>query len=65
MKQLIFKRLLERLCIGSIFSVNNELIKQIEGCPMGGSISVVMANIYMAKLENDLVKPENFLPEIC
>ena len=26
---------------------------------MGGSISVVMANIYMAKLENDLVKPEN------
>ena len=58
-KRLIFKRLLERLCFCNIFSVNNELIKQIEGCLMGGSISVVMVNIYMVKLGNDLVKPGN------
>lgn len=56
-KKLIFKRLLERLCIGSTFIVNGDLIKQIEGCPMGGAMSVVMANIYMAKLERDIVTP--------
>ena len=41
----------------SVFSANNRLIKQIGGCPMGGSISVVFSDIYMCKIEEDVVKP--------
>ena len=37
------------------FSVNNGLIKQIDGCHMGGPISVVFADIYMCKMEDDVV----------
>ena len=39
------------------FSVNNRLIKQIDGCPMDGPISVVFADIYMCKMEDDVVAP--------
>ena len=56
-KRLHFKRLLERLTKECVFSVNGRLIKQIDGCPMGGSISVVMAGIFMAKMERDIVDP--------
>ena len=38
-------------------SVNNRLIKQIDGYPMGGPISVVFADIYMCKMEDDVVAP--------
>ena len=55
-KRLIFKRLLERLAKG-VFSVNDRLIKQIDGCSMGGSLSVVFAGIFMAKMEADVVSP--------
>ena len=41
----------------SVFSANNRLIKQIDGCPMGGPISVVFSDIYMCKMEEDVVKP--------
>ena len=37
--------------------MNDKLYKQIDGCPMGSSISVVMAGIFMAKLERDVIKP--------
>ena len=40
----------------SVFSANNCLIKQIDGCPMGGPISVVFSDIYMCKMEEDIVK---------
>ena len=43
---------------GSVFSVNGRLIKRIEGCPIGDTISVVMSGIYMAKMEHDVVKPK-------
>ena len=41
------------------FSVNNRLIKQIDECPMGGPISVVFADIYLCKMEDDVasIKP--------
>ena len=48
-----------RLTKGSVFSVNGRLIKQIDGCPIGGTISVVMSGIYMAKMERDVVNPKN------
>ena len=53
----VFKHLLERLCTDCVFSANGELIRQIDGCPMGGAISVIMSGIFMAKLEKDQVKP--------
>ena len=36
-------------------SVNNRLIKQFDGCPMCGPISVVFADIYLCKMEDDTV----------
>ena len=45
------------------FSVNDRLIKEIDGCPMGGPISVVFANIYMCKMEDDVVAP--IKPILC
>ena len=41
----------------SVFSANNRLIKQTDRCPMGGPISVVFSDIYMCKIEEDVVKP--------
>ena len=38
-------------------SFNDTLIKQIAGCPIGGSLSVVLAGIFMAKMECDVVQP--------
>ena len=35
------------------------LIKQIDGCPMGGPISVVFSDIYVCKMEEDIVIPAN------
>ena len=37
--------------------MNNRLIKQIDGYPMGGTMSVVFADIYMCKMEDDVVAP--------
>ena len=56
-KKSIFKKLLIKLTKECTFSVNNGLIKQIDGCPMGGPISVVFADIYMCKMEDDVVAP--------
>ena len=36
---------------------NKSSIKQIDGCPTGGPISVVFSDIYMWKMEEDVVKP--------
>ena len=41
----------------SVLLVNNWLIKQIDGCLIGGSISVVFLDIYMCKMEEDVIKP--------
>ena len=56
-KKSVFKKLLIKLTKECTFSVNNQLIKQIDGCPMGGPISVVFADIYMCKMEDDVVAP--------
>ena len=41
--KLIFRRLLGKLRKNCVFSVNDKLVKQVEGCPMGGAISVTMS----------------------
>ena len=56
-KKLIFRRLLERLCFENQFSYNGTLATQIEGCTMGGSLSGTLSNIFMKKLEQDIVVP--------
>ena len=52
-KKSISKKSLIKLTKECTFSLNNRLIKQIDGCPMGDPISVVFANIYMCKMEDD------------
>ena len=39
------------------FSRNNRLIKQIDHCPMGGPILAVLFDIYVCKMEEDIVAP--------
>ena len=56
-KKSIFKKLLMKLMEECTYSVNNWLIKQSDGCPMGGSISVVFADICMCRMEDDVVTP--------
>ena len=33
------------------------MIRQVDGCPMGGPISVVLSNIFCVKMEFNVVKP--------
>lgn len=55
----IFKRLLERVTKGTVFSFNGKLYKQVDGCSMGNPLSPTLANIFMCKLEEDVVTPHN------
>ena len=57
--RLIMKRLLKRLTSDCLFSVNERLIKQIDGCAMGSPLSVVLSGIFMTKLEKEVVYPES------
>ena len=54
-KKSIFKKLLIKLTKECTVSVNNGLIKQINGCPSGGPIALVFTKIYMCKMEDDVV----------
>ena len=56
-KKSIFKTFLLKLTKECVFSVNNKLIKQIDDCPLGGSIFVVFSDIYVSKMEEDIVAP--------
>ena len=56
-KKSIFKKLLVKLKKGCAFSVNSRLIKQIDRCPMGSPVSVVSSDIFMCKMEEDVVVP--------
>ena len=56
-KKLVFKKLLNKLCKGCTFLAASKLIRQINGCPMGGPMSVFFSNIFCVKMEFDAVKP--------
>ena len=56
-KKLIFKRFLKRLTSGCTFSANGKLIRQLDGCPIGGNFSQIMASICMTKCLKDVIKP--------
>ena len=57
--KLIFKRLLTKLTTECTFTFNNKFYRQTDGCAMGGPLSVIMADIFTTKMENDIVKPKN------
>ena len=45
------------MCKGWTFLSDGRLIRQVDGCPLGGPISVVLSNIFCVKMEFDVVKP--------
>ena len=55
--KLIFKRLLLKLATEVTFTRNNNFFKQRDECVMGGSLSVTFSDIFMIKMENDIVIP--------
>ena len=56
--KLIFRRLLYKLTTECKFEVNTKFFKQIDGCSMGGPLSVTLSDFHMTRTENDVVKPE-------
>ena len=56
--KLIFKRLLYKLTTECIFQFNTKFFKQIDGCSVGGPLSVTLLDIHMTRTENNVVKPE-------
>ena len=57
--KLLFRRLLCNVTKNTVFSFNGKLYRQIDGCGMGNPLSPVLANIFMAKLGADVVRPFN------
>ena len=57
--KLIFRRLLNNVTKNTVFSFNGRLYRQTDGCGMGNPLSPVVANIFMSKLEADVVRPYN------
>ena len=49
------KRLLIKLATKCTFKFNSRFLKQVNGCTLGGPLSVTFSNIYMGKMENDVV----------
>ena len=58
-KKLIFMRLLYKLTTDCTIQFNKCFCKQIDGCAMGGPLSVILADIHMVRTENVVVKPLN------
>ena len=54
-----------KLTTKCVFSANSRLIKQIDGCPMKGPISTVLSDIYICKMEEDIVTPSKPLFYKC
>ena len=55
--EIIFKRLLYKLTTEVSFEFNYNLLRQTNGCTMGGPLSVTLADIQMIKMEADIVVP--------
>ena len=58
-KKLIFKRLLYKFTADCTIQFNQSFYKQIDGCAMGGPLSIKLADIHMVRTENEVVKPMN------
>ena len=58
-RKLIFKRLLIKLSTEVTFTCNSKFCKQADGFTMGGPLSVTFSDIYMTKMERDVLHPFN------
>ena len=45
--KLIFRRLFIKLATECTFKFNNRFLRQVDGCTMGGPLSVTFSDIYM------------------
>ena len=55
--KLIFRRLLIKLATECTFKFSSRFLKQVNGCTMGGPKSVTFSDIFMVKMESDVVIP--------
>ena len=55
--KLIFHRLLEKITTKNVFQLNSELFKQTDGCAMDSPLSVTLSDIWMIKMENNVLIP--------
>ena len=55
--KLIFKGLLLKLATECTYTFNHTFYKQIDGCTMGGPLSVTFSDIFMIKMESEIVIP--------
>ena len=55
--KLIFHRLLEKITIENSFQLNSKFFKQADGCSMGYPLCVTLSDIWMVKMENNIVIP--------
>ena len=55
--KLIFCRLLEKITTENLFQLNSKFFKQTDGCAMGRPLSVTLSDIWMVKMENNIVVP--------
>ena len=54
--KLVFQRLLEKITKDCTFQLCFKFYKQVDGCAMDGPLSVTFSDIYMAKMEDDVVE---------
>ena len=55
--KLIFKRLLLKLTTENTFMLNSKFYQHVDGCSMGGPLSVIFSDIFMTKTEGKVVEP--------
>ena len=56
-KQSIFKKLLYKLTTECTFNAIGKLRKQVDGVSMGGTLSVILSDCFMNKMERDIILP--------
>ena len=55
--KLIFHRLLEKITMENLFQLNSKFFKQTDGSAMRGPLSITLSDIWMVKMENNIVLP--------
>ena len=55
--KLIFRRLLEKITTENLFQRNSKFFMQTDGCAMGVPLSVTLSDIWLVKMENNIVIP--------
>ena len=56
--KLIFKCLLLKLATECTCTFNQKFYKQVDDCTLGGTLSVTFSDLYMIKMESEIVIPQ-------